>query len=115
METLSITSNHITYKSNSINPLTTVEALIGRKEAIKQLANKMGYLYANRIQPYSIRISREYYVKGNSTFKAAKRRAQTGNWNEAALLWEKETKHPKRKIAGRAYYNMAISMKLMVI
>jgi hypothetical protein len=51
---------------------------------------------------------RDYFVKGTYNFKIAKRRAQNGNWNEAAELWQKETVNPKRKIAGRAFYNMAI-------
>jgi hypothetical protein len=38
----------------------------------------------------------------------AKRKAQTGNWDEAGKLWEKETASDNKKIAGRACYNMAI-------
>jgi hypothetical protein len=34
--------------------------------------------------------------------------AQTGNWNDAAALWQKETLNPNPKVAGRACYNMAI-------
>jgi tetratricopeptide (TPR) repeat protein len=47
-------------------------------------------------------------VKGTDNFKIAKRKAQLGKWDEAALLWEKETGNPDRKVAGRAYYNMGI-------
>jgi hypothetical protein len=38
----------------------------------------------------------------------AKRRAQTGDWQGAAALWEQELSNQDPKIAGRAYYNMAI-------
>jgi hypothetical protein len=38
----------------------------------------------------------------------ARRKAQTGNWNDAAQLWQQETNNPDRKVAGRACYNMAI-------
>jgi hypothetical protein len=46
--------------------------------------------------------------KGTDNFKIARRKAQMGNWDAAAVLWEKETDNPKMKIAGRACYNMAI-------
>ena len=34
--------------------------------------------------------------------------AQTGNWTEAAKIWETETRNPDPKVAGSACYNMAI-------
>ncbi|CAN0473563.1 unnamed protein product [Scytosiphon promiscuus] len=54
------------------------------------------------------RISRDYFVRGSDNFVVAKRRAQTGDWQGAAQLWEKELDNSKSKIAGRACYNMAI-------
>ena len=45
-------------------------------------------------------------------FEVAKRRAQTGDWDGAADLWNAETNNRKAKIAGRAYYNMAISNEI---
>jgi len=51
---------------------------------------------------------RDYFVKGTNNFKIAKRKAQLGKWDEAGALWEMETSNPKLKVAGRAYYNMAI-------
>lgn len=102
------TADNVTYSGAGINPLATAEAIISRKEAVKKLSNQLGYLYVNRILPYWIYVSRDYYVKGSPNFKIAKRKARTGNWDQAGKLWEKETKNNKAKIAGRAYYNMAI-------
>jgi hypothetical protein len=101
-------SDNITFSGKGINPVVAAQALIGRKEAVKEVANKVGQAYALRIIPYWLRVSREYYVKGTNNFKIAKRKAQTGNWDAAAELWEKETNNSKGKIAGRACYNMAI-------
>lgn len=91
-----------------INPVTAIETIAGRKEAVLQLSRDIGNAYALRLLPYSIRVSRDYYVKGTDNFKIAKRRAQTGDWDGAAELWYREVSNPKRKIAGRAHYNMAI-------
>jgi len=91
-----------------INPVKAVEAIMGRKEAVLQVSNNIGHNYALRILPYRIRVARHYYVRGTNNFKIAKRRAQTGNWDGASELWDIEVSNPKRKVAGRACYNMAI-------
>ena len=92
-----------------INPVNAVKAItIGRKENIMHASNNLGQQYALRILPYYTRVNREYYVKGTDNFKIAMRRARTGDWDGAAELWDREVSNPKSKIAGRAYYNMAI-------
>ncbi len=96
------------YYGRGMNPLLASQALINRKEAVKEVGNAAGHAYAFRIIPLWIRVSRNYYVRGTNNFKIAKRKAQTGNWDDAARLWQEETNNPKRKVAGRACYNMAI-------
>ncbi|PKP17450.1 MAG: hypothetical protein CVU05_15515 [Bacteroidetes bacterium HGW-Bacteroidetes-21] len=91
-----------------INPVAAASALVGRKEAVKQIGGNMGIDYAQLILPYWINVTRDYYVKGTDNFKTAKRKAQSGNWDGAAELWKKETDNSKAKVAGRACYNMAI-------
>jgi hypothetical protein len=98
----------IVFTGRGITPVAALAALINRKEAVKEVSRQAGHTYALRIIPYHMRVTRDYYVKGTNNFKIAKRKARTGNWNEAGLLWEQETSNPKRKIAGRAHYNMAI-------
>lgn len=98
----------IVFSGRGVNPLLAAGSLIGRKEAVNQVSNKAGHSYALRILPYELRVMRDYYVKGTNNFKIAKRKAQVGNWDEAGMLWEKETANSKMKVAGRACYNMAI-------
>jgi len=98
----------IIFSGKGINPLLAAAALIGRKDAVNQVSNKAGHGYALRILPYRIRVYRDYYVKGTDNFKVARRKAQLGKWDEAGMLWEKETGNSNMKIAGRACYNMAI-------
>jgi hypothetical protein len=103
-----VLSRDITFTGRGINPLVAAAALINRKDAVKQVGNKAGQAYAWRLLPYELRVTRDYYVKGTDNFKTAKRKARTGNWDQAGQLWDKETANPKEKIAGRACYNMAI-------
>lgn len=90
------------------NPVGAANSLLGRQEAVRQAGIEAGQSYASRIVPYSIRVSRWYYVRGSGNFILAKRMAQSGDWDEAGKLWQQETTSRSRKAAGRACYNMAI-------
>ncbi len=91
-----------------INPLKAVSAVVGQKALIENLSYEMGQRYAQDLLPVYVRVYREYYVKGSDNFKIGKRLARAGQWNEAAEYWEKDLNNPKRKVAGRVHYNMAI-------
>lgn len=103
-----LVNKNVVVSGSGINPVKAAEAISGRKEAVLEASNAIGHNYVMRIYPNRLRVSRKYYVKGTNNFKIAKRRAQTGDWDGAAELWHKEIANSKRKIAGRASYNMAI-------
>lgn len=91
-----------------INPVKAYEAILNRKEAVMERSMILGENYSYRLIPTRRRIARDYFVRGSGNFEIAQRRAQAGDWQGAAELWELEVSNPKPKIAGRACYNMAI-------
>ncbi|MBE0677234.1 MAG: hypothetical protein IH592_00580, partial [Bacteroidales bacterium] len=103
-----IVAESVVFAGKGINPVAAVAGMIHRKDAVKEVSRKAGHIYALRLIPYRLRVTRDYFVKGTDNFKVAKRRAQLGKWDEAAELWKRETLNPKMKVAGRACYNMAI-------
>jgi len=103
-----VLSRNLATRTRLLDPVGTGTAIASRKEAVKQAGNDAGQVYASRIVPYSIRVSRYYYVRANGNFIVAKRMAQTGNWDGAGKIWQQETNNPSGKAAGRACYNMAI-------
>lgn len=105
-------NENIVAVGSGINPIEAVKTVINRKEAVVEHSRKIGNAYARRIRPYQRRVTRNYFVKGTDNFVVAKRRAQTGDWDGAAKLWEQDLSHPDEKIAGRAHYNMAISSEI---
>jgi hypothetical protein len=90
------------------NLLATGSALLGRKEEVIKAGHRTGEDYASRIIPYSLRVSRFYYVRGDGSFIVARRMAQAGDWDDAGKLWLQATNSSSRKVAGRGCYNMAI-------
>ncbi|MBS1933914.1 MAG: hypothetical protein JST96_07930 [Bacteroidetes bacterium] len=93
---------------SAFSPTQAVSSVAQRKEAIKEVGNQAGQSYADRVLPFWVRVSRDYFVRGNDQFIIARRRAQAGDWNGAAEIWNRETTSANAKIAGRACYNMAI-------
>src|SRR5689334_4933154 len=65
----SIFSDKFTFNANAYTAAQSTELLLGRKETIKRTANGIGRDYATQILPSWVRVSREYYVKGNENFK----------------------------------------------
>lgn len=101
-------NQNITSTGKGINPAKAVAAIIGRKEAVLEKSNTIGYNYGARILPRRVRVSRDYFIKGTDKFEIANRRAIAGKWDSAAELWNEEVSNSDGKIAGRACYNMAI-------
>jgi len=98
----------INLSGRGVNPAAALADILNRREVVKQAAINEGVQYAERIVPYQLRVQRDYYVKATDNFVMAKRKAQTGNWDGAAALWQQETSNHDPKVAGRACYNMAI-------
>ncbi len=101
-------SKELAWSGSALNPVAAANAIAGRKEAVKQVGAQAGQAYAYRIVPYSVRVSRYYYIKGDASFSLATRMARTGNWDGAAKIWQQATNNASSKVAGRACYNMAI-------
>jgi Family of unknown function (DUF6340) len=101
-------SESLTFSGKGINPVAAAAALLSQKEAVKQAGYKAGQSYSSRILSYPLRVSRDYYVKGNNNFEMATRMARTSNWDKAAALWKIETTNASSKLSARACYNMAI-------
>lgn len=105
-------TKNMMFRGRGINPMKAVEAVANRNETVQEYSRNLGIAYAQRLTPKSVRIARDYFVRGTDNFKIAQRRAQAGDWNGAATLWEKELYNSNPKIAGRAHYNMAISKEI---
>ncbi|WP_027076124.1 DUF6340 family protein [Maribacter antarcticus] len=95
-----------------INPMKALKAIANRNETLQEYSRNLGIAYAQRLTSKSVRIARNYFVRGTDNFKIAQRRAQAGDWSGAATLWENELANSNPKIAGRAHYSMAISKEI---
>jgi len=100
-------SERTSSSGSGINPVKALEAAKDRKQSVLQISQKIGSDYALRLMPYQGKIYRDYYVKSTPSFEVAKRKVETGQWEDAAAIWKKETSNTDPEIAGEACYNMA--------
>ena len=86
-------------------------------EALPRAAYDAGFAYVDRFLPGSYRVKRKLYKRtggqAKRQFKAGYRRTEVANWTGAMELWEPLTEDPKRKTAGRACLNMAVSNEVL--
>lgn len=101
--------NSKTNTSRGINPIKAAEGLLTRDAVVKELAWDIGNRYPRKIEWNTFWVSREYYNKGSQKLKIAKRYCRVRDWHSAAELWLEEIENsPKRKVKGRACFNMAL-------
>ncbi|MBC2840381.1 DUF6340 family protein [Robiginitalea sp. SC105] len=100
--------DHFRVSGKGVSPVAALESIAFRKDRVLELSRQTGHSHGGRLEPRRIRVGRDYFVRGSDLFARGRRLAQTGDWDGAASLWEQEINHPKDKVAGRAFYNMAI-------
>lgn len=83
------------------------------QDAIIQRAGRViGDAYARRISPAWLRVQRKFYSGGCPEFSMAKRHADLREWQKSADIWKSLTNDPRRRIAKRANYNMALACEI---
>ena len=105
--------DRIQSRGSGINPVKAASTLMNRGQIVRQLSTQMGRFYAGRVVNQLFRVWRDYFNKGSRNLTIAKRRAQVGDWEGAAELWKKDTESSKRKVAGRACFNMAVYSEII--
>lgn len=93
---------------SGINPAAALTAILNRGQNVQQISANIGKQYAGRLYPQFLRVWRNFFNKGSKNLKTATRLAEVGDWDAAGHLWKTELNSTKRKVAGRAHYNMAI-------
>jgi len=88
--------------------------LPNKRDAINGAGVFAGDQFGMRISPTWANVYRSYYVKGKKEngFKNAKKFVKQKNWEQAVIIWTNLAKSVDTKIAGRAYYNLALASEM---
>lgn len=104
--------DHISWDADGPTREAAKRNLPSKGRIIEDAGFFAGEQYAARISPVWIKVSRNYYSKGNEELESASRYAKQGNWDKAAGIWEEVAKSSDPKIAGYAAYNLALSNEM---
>ncbi|WP_156176242.1 DUF6340 family protein [Hymenobacter terrenus] len=83
-------------------------------DCIRRVAQLAGDKYARRIAPSYVNLQRTYFTsaKKNELMRQASVRAGAADWQGAATIWQQAAKNLNPKIAGRAFFNLAVASEV---
>ena len=85
--------------------------------ALPETAYAAGRAYIQRFLPGYYMVKRKLYKRTSGSarrqFRAGYRRTEVANWQGAMEIWDELSDHNKRKTAGRASLNMAVSNEVL--
>jgi hypothetical protein len=100
------------FSADDPDPKRAVSKLPHKRAATNDAGFFAGTLYAARISPVWVNVSRSYYTKGHDDFKKAKAMVRTNNWKQASEIWLKHADSSDPKIKARACYNLALANEI---
>lgn len=100
------------FRADDPDPKRAISKLPHKRSATNDAGYFAGTMYAARISPVWVNVSRSYYTKGHDDFKKAKAFVRTNNWKEASALWKKHAESADPKIKARACYNLALANEI---
>jgi hypothetical protein len=77
-------------------------------DAYREYAYQRGYDFGMRISPVWSQVRRFYFITGSKNIREAAELADKGQWEEASILWKKETDSTNPKVAAKTRFNMAL-------
>ena len=80
-----------------------------KRDALEQSGYIAGRSYADRFLPGKVRLRRDMYKRKGPEMAMAWRSVVVNDWDEAIATWQSVADHPKRKVGGRACYNLAVA------
>lgn len=85
-----------------------------REVSTKELATIAAIDYYARIAPFWAEDYRMYFQTGNSEmYRIANDLEYDGDWEKAAIAWNKLTDGPSEKVAFRSRFNMAVASEML--
>ncbi|WP_426490494.1 DUF6340 family protein [Hymenobacter sp. 102] len=84
------------------------------EDCIRQVSLRVGDQYARRIAPSYVAVSRDLYTRARKDdfMRQAQQRVAATDWTQAATMWQQAARSTDTRIAGRAFYNLAVAQEI---
>ena len=94
--------------AGNVNPLNILNDVMRKREYYGALGNTIGTKIGMWLTPSWSWVNRQYFKKGDRNIRLANNLIRRGHWQLAAQQLEPSLNHKKRRVRGRALYNLAI-------
>jgi hypothetical protein len=84
-----------------------------QSDAVVSVSRQAGELYARRVAPTYVWVSRTFYGRRDEALSAARPLAKAGSWDRAVALWEPLLRSEDPALRGRALYNLALHAEVV--
>ncbi len=105
-----------TWEASATSLKEALAQLVSKSQATKYLAQSVGNIYAGKIAPMPVRISRSYYTKPkkNAYLSKGAREASVNQWESAIETWKTGLRNTSdSKASGRMAYNIAVGYEIL--
>lgn len=106
------TSVRLNWDAQAQTVQEAINKLLNKTEAVNQAGYESGKRYAERISPTYYKVTRYFYDKPKKYLKPGVRKSEVADWEGAIESWEKLL-GKKRKVAGRAAFNIAVAYEVL--
>jgi len=107
-----VLNNQIVSTGKGENPWEAYRSIEGRRDTLVKQSKVAGHNYGLRLLPYEDSVKRLYYARGSHNLDLAHSFMESGDWQGAFQLWEKELENTNPNIVGRACFNMAVRYEI---
>lgn len=107
-------SHRMNINAGAYSVQDVVNYVLNKVEAVNQAGYYAGRIYGERITPAYYSVVREFYnkPKRNDDLRTGVRKSEVADWNGAIESWTRAL-NARRKIAGRAAYNIAVGWEVL--
>lgn len=107
-------THRMNYNAGGSTVQDAVNQVMEKVETLKRASYQAGSLYGERISPTYYTVVREFYSKPkkNNDLRVGVRKSEVADWIGAIESWKK-CLNAKRKVAGRAAFNIAVGYEVL--
>jgi hypothetical protein len=94
--------------AGNMNPLNILNDVMRKREYYGALGNTIGNKVGHWLSPSWMWVNRQFFKKGDRNIRLAKNLIRKGHWQLAEQQLEPALNHQKRRVRGRALFNLAL-------
>jgi NADP-dependent 3-hydroxy acid dehydrogenase YdfG len=107
------TTRRLNFDAQAGTLQAALNQLLDKVEAINRASFAAGFFYGQRITPTYYQVTRYFFNNPKKELGTGVRYSEVADWQSAINAWMKVVDNGKRKHAGRAAFNIAVTYEVL--